>query len=135
MRVFLDANVLFSASNAGSHIARLIAWLVENDTAVSSDLAVEEARRNLALKRPDWLPAFTDVLAGVEVVPSALFTLPVTVTAKDAPLLCAAIRSRCQLFVTGDKRDFGHVMGQTIQGVEVVTPLRLAQVLAGRRRR
>ena len=58
MRVFLDANVLFSASNTGSNIARLIALLVERGTAVSSDLAVEEARRNITLRRPAWLPAF-----------------------------------------------------------------------------
>ncbi|OFW46137.1 MAG: hypothetical protein A3J29_23860 [Acidobacteria bacterium RIFCSPLOWO2_12_FULL_67_14b] len=134
MRVFLDANVLFSASNAGSNIARLIAWLVDKDVAVSSDLAVEEARRNLTLKRPAWLPAFGDLLARVELVPSALFPLPVTLADKDAPLLCAAIRSRCRLFVTGDRRDFGHVMGQTIEGVEVASPLRLAQLLAARRR-
>lgn len=133
MRVFLDANVLFSASHAGSSIARLVAWLLDKDTAVSSDLAVEEARRNLALKRPAWLPAFDALMARVELVPSALFPLPVALADKDAPLLCAAIRSRCRLFVTGDKRDFGHVMGQTIEGVKVVSPLRLAQRLAQRR--
>jgi predicted nucleic acid-binding protein len=132
VRVFLDANVLFSASKAGSNSAALIAWLVQENTAVSSDLAVEEARRNLTLKRADWLPAFDALLARLEIAPSTLFALPVTLAAKDAPLLCAAIRSRCQLFVTGDRRDFGHVMGRTFQGVEVVTPLRLAQVLAAR---
>lgn len=57
-----------------------------------------------------------------------------TLADKDAPLFCAAIVGRCHLFVTGDKRDFGYVMGQTIEGVEVVSPLRLAQLLAARRR-
>ena len=75
MRVFLDANVLFSASNAGSHIAGLIAWLTERETAISSDLALEEARKNLVLKRAAWLPAFEDVIAGLEIVPSALFSV------------------------------------------------------------
>jgi hypothetical protein len=46
-------------------------------------------------------------------------------------LLCAAIRSRRHLFVTGDKRDFGHLYGQKVQGVEIVTLLCLAQILAG----
>lgn len=58
MRAFLDANVLFSASNAGSNIARLIVWLSEEGTGVTDRLAVEEARRNLALKREAWLPTF-----------------------------------------------------------------------------
>ena len=129
MRVFLDANALFSASNAGSNIARLIAWLIERETAVTSDLAVEEARKNLALKRADWLPAFEKMLGGVEVVPSVLFDLPVPLEAKDAPLLCAAIRSRCGFFATGDRRDFGHLYGQMVQGVEVVSLLRLAEIL------
>ena len=130
MRVFLDANVLFSASNAGSHIAGLIAWLTERETAISSDLALGEARKNLVLKRAAWLPAFEDVIAGLEIVPSALFELPVDLASKDAPLLCAAIRSRCHLFVTGDKRDFGHLYGQWVQEVEIVSLLRLAEILA-----
>ncbi len=129
MRVFLDANVLFSASRVGSSIARLIAWLIEREIAVTSDLAVEEARRNLTLKREDWLPVFEELLGDLVVVPSALFDLPVPLDTKDAPLLCAAIRSRCSLFVTGDKRDFGHLYGHTVQGVEVISLLRLAEMV------
>jgi predicted nucleic acid-binding protein len=133
MRAFLDANVLFSASNAGSNVARLIAVLCAQGAAVSSDLAVEEARRNITVKRAAWLAAFDRLLHLVEVVPSALFELPVRVPPKDAPMLCAAIRSRAHLFVTGDRRDFGHLMGQQVLSVEIVSPLRLAQILAERR--
>lgn len=133
MRAFLDANVLFSASNAGSNIARPIHVLCVRGTAVSSDLAVEEARRNITLKRAAWLPAFDHLLPSVEVVPSALFELPVRVPAKDAPVLCASIRSRVRLFVAGDRRDFGHLMGQPVLDVEIVSPLRLAQILAEKR--
>ena len=131
MRVFLDANVLFSASNVGSNIARLIAWLAKQETAVTSDLAVEEARKNLVAKRAAWVPAFEDVLDDLEIVPTALFELPIPIKAKDAPLFCAAIRSRCGLFVTGDRRDFGHLYGQRVQGVEIISLLRLAEILAG----
>ncbi len=133
MRAFLDANVLFSASNAGSNIAGLIAVLCAQGAAASSDLAVEEARRNITLKRAAWLPAFDRLLRSVEVVPSALFELPVRVPPKDAALLCAAIRTRAHLFVTGDRRDFGHLMGKQVLGVDIVSPLRLAQILAERR--
>ena len=130
MRVFLDANVLFSASHVGSNVARLIAWLAEQATGVADHLAVEEARRNLALKRAAWLPAFEELIRGLEIVPSVVFDLPVAIESKDAPLLCAAIRSRCRYFVTGDTRDFGHLYGQTIKGVEVISLLRLAEILA-----
>ncbi len=132
MRVFLDANVLFSASRTGSNIARLVRLLTERGTAVSSDLAVEEARRNILLKRPDCLLAFEELLRTIEVAPSAQFLLPVALAAKDVPLLCAAIRSRCRDFVTGDKRDFGHLQGRRVEGVEVISLLALAKALSGR---
>ena len=130
MRAFLDANVLFSASNEGSSFAGLVAWLIADGTAVSSDLAVEETRRNLALKRNTWLPAFEVLVTQLEIGPSMVFPLPVALADQDVPLLCAAIRSRCELFVTGDRRDFGGVMETTIEGVRVVSPLRLATLLA-----
>ena len=130
MRVFLDANVLFSASNGGSNIARLIALLTERETGVTSDVAAEEARRNLALKRDAWRPALEILLEDLEIVPSALFHLPVSLDTAETSLLCAAIRSRCVYFVTGDRRDFGHLYGETVHGVENVSLLRLADVLS-----
>ena len=97
---------------------------------MSSEVAIEEARRNLALKRPAWLPAFDALLPQLEVVPSMIFALPVTLADKDVPLLCAAIRGGCDVFVTGDRRDFGALMNRTIEGVRVVSPLQLAKLLA-----
>jgi hypothetical protein len=130
MRVFLDANVLFSASNAGSNIARLVDWLLAEAAAVTSDLAREEARRNLALKRADRLPAFDQLMQRVEEVPSALFALPVSLDERDRPLLCAAIRAGCTHLATGDRRDFGHLFGKTVEQVQVVDLLSLAKLLA-----
>lgn len=130
MRVFLDANVLFSASNAGSNIAGLVGWMMSMGTAVTSDVAVEEARRNLALKRSEWMPAFEALLPQLEIVPSMIFPISVTLADKDLPIFCAAIRSGCELFVTGDRRDFGSLMGRTVEGVRVVSPLQLAKLLA-----
>ena len=128
MRVFLDANVLFSASNVGSNVVSLIALLCERQTAVACNLAIEEARKNVALKRPAWRPGFDELLKRVDILPSILFELQIQLDRKDAPLLCAAIRGRCSHFVTGDKRDFGHLYGQVVQGVEVISLLRLAKL-------
>lgn len=133
MRVFLDANVLFSASNAGSNIARLVDWLLAEATAVTSDLAREEARRNLAMKRADWLPTFAQLMQKVEEVPSALFGLPVSLDEQDRPLLCAAIHAGCTHLATGDRRDFGHLFGKTVEQVQVVDLPGLAKVLAADR--
>lgn len=131
MRVFLDANVLFSASQPGSTFARLIAAAGRHARVLTSDVACAEAQRNLALERPSWLETFEALLAELEVVPTAVFTLPVTLDVKDVPLLCAAIQARSDYFVTGDRRDFGHLFGTRVHGTQVITPLRLAEVLAG----
>lgn len=131
MRVFLDANVLFSASNERSNIAEIIARLIEVGEAITSEVAHEEAVRNLTVKREAWLSAFRRLSERIRIVPSARFEIGVDLDDKDRPLLCAAILANCQYFATGDKRDFGHLYGKTIQGVEVVSLLRLAELLAG----
>jgi uncharacterized protein len=129
MRIFLDANVLFSASNPGSNIERLLRLIIKRATAITSDLALEEARRNIVAKRPQWLESFEKITAELEEVGSISFRLPVDLDEKDAPLLCAAIRSGCDYFVTGDKRDFGHLFGKTVEGVRIVTLLGIAEIL------
>jgi uncharacterized protein len=130
VRVFLDANVLFSASNGGSNIARLINLLIERGTAVTSDLAIEEARRNIELKRPAWSDSCHALAARMEVVASVRSTLTVQLADKDIPILSTAIHASCQILATGDKRHFGHFYGQTISGVRVVSLLQLAELLA-----
>ena len=130
MRVFLDANVVFSACNAENNIAALITWLKKDGTAVTSDFAIEEARRNLSLKRPNWSPSLEPLLGGIEIVPSILFDIPVPLEEKDQPLLCAAIRNHCDYFATGDRRDFGHLYDEVVEGVRIISLLRLAVILA-----
>ena len=129
MRVFLDANVIFSASNAGSNISRLLQLLFERGQAVTSDYALEEARRNIQLKRPNWSHGFDALLPSIEIVSSVQFSLPVDLPDKDLPILCTAIRSNCELLATGDKRDFGQLYGKTVHGVSIVSLLRLAELL------
>jgi predicted nucleic acid-binding protein len=129
MRVFLDANVLFSASNAGSNIARLIDLLLTTGEAVTSELACEEARRNIALKRPTWAEEFEKLNGRVEIARSVVFTLPVALDEKDVPILCTAIRAKCDYLATGDKRVFGHLYGISVSGVTIISLLRLAEIL------
>ncbi len=130
MRIFLDANVPFSASHPGSATCRLIAAAMRSHTIVTSDVACSEARKNLTLKRPSWSGPFENLIENMELQPSSVFALPVTLDTKDLPLLCASIRARCHYFVTGDQKDFGHLFDRTILGVTIIRPLRLAQILA-----
>lgn len=129
MRVFLDANVLFSASKSDSAIARMVGWICENGEAVTSDVALEEARRNLVLKRPAWISDFEALSPTLEVVSSTIFDLPVKLADKDIPILCAAIAAACPYFITGDKRDFGALYGQTIMGTHVSSLSQFAEIL------
>jgi len=129
IRVFLDANVLFSASNTSSNIARLIYLLIEHGEAVTSDFAAEEARRNMLIKRPAWAESLDALMARVQVVPSIQFDLPVELTSKDQPILCTAIRCGCQYLATGDKQDFGHLYDHTVDGVTVITLAKLAELI------
>ena len=132
MRVFLDANVLFSASNAPSNIAKVVAEAEKRGhVLVTCDLAAEEARRNITLKRPAWLAGFETLTARVEVAPSVHFPLPVDLAGKDVPILCAAIRSHCDVLVTGDRRDFGHLYDHVVEGVRVVSLLRFGELVLG----
>ena len=91
---------------------------------------MEEARSNRDLSRPAWQPALEILIENLEIAPSALFDLPILLDTADASLLCGAIRSRYAYFVTGDRRNFGHLHGQTVQGVEIISRLRLADVLS-----
>ena len=141
MRVFLDANVLFSASLSARGTAQ--ALLLVADTAgaecVSSAYAWGEAHRNLAAKAPQALPRFGLIEAVVGRVPDAMAAhveraLAARVVAKDAPVLAAAIQCGAAVFVTGDVRHFGHLFGKRVDGVLVLSLRAALDHLAGLKR-
>ena len=134
MRVFLDANVLFSAAKSDGAIRELLGILVSSGHRLVADVYVlEEARRNLERKGPGALSALDELVADLELaefrppgrLPAAAGALP----AKDAPVLAAAIRSRCDVLVTGDRTHFGPLFGRSISGVTVYSPRMLAEAL------
>jgi predicted nucleic acid-binding protein len=121
MRVFLDANILFSASLPKSQLARFLEGLGDHATLLSSAYACEEAKRNLASKFPKGLSSFHRLSEGLELVPVGLFDLGVRLAAKDQPILCGAVAGEAEYLLTGDKKDFGHLFGKSVGGVTVVT--------------
>ena len=129
MRVFLDANILFSAAQPGSRMRAFLAVLLRRAECLTNAYAVEEARRNLELKFPDTLPDFTALVRRCQLVPALTVDLPVALKAKDAPVLGGAIAGQATHLLTGDLTDFGHLFGQTVQGVKVVPPRMLADEL------
>lgn len=112
-RLFLDANVLFTAAhNPNGKAACIIELATEGFwEVVTSVLAIEEARRNLERKYPHCLPDFEALLQDMEQVPSGDGAhCPVPLPPKDQPILEAAIRYRATHLLTGDIKDFGPYM-------------------------
>ena len=134
MRVFLDANVLFSAAKSDGAIRELLEILVSSGHRLVADQYVlEEARRNLERKGAAALASLDELIGDVELaafrpparLPAAARALP----AKDAPVLAAAIRLRCEALVTGDRTHFGPLFGRSISGVTIYSPRMLAEAL------
>jgi hypothetical protein len=83
VKVFLDANILFSAAAPESNVAKLINLVQEHGQCVTSLYAVEEARKNLKLKQFDSLEIFELLLTTVTVSNKLVLDLSVTIKSKD----------------------------------------------------
>jgi predicted nucleic acid-binding protein len=123
-RVFLDANVLYSAAYLErSGLARL--WTLDDVELLSSAYAIEEARRNLTKDRPETLARLKLLAAAISTVdaPQGL-KLPdkILLDSKDQPILLAAIHAKAGYLLTGDARHFSHLYGKRIEGVLVLRP-------------
>jgi len=120
-RLFLDANVLFSAAyREGSPLRRL--WHRPGAELVTSGYAVLEAERNL---QGEPRARLGELLKGVRIVgesPDRPLPGRVVLRAKDVPILAAAVAARATHLITGDRRDFGAYFGEKLAGVLVVPP-------------
>ena len=122
-RLFLDANVLFSAAYGSQGLLQF--WKLARKKAVlllTSTYAVEEARRNL--DRPDQERRLRKLLVDVTIVAETgpEISCPVSLPEKDRPVLLAAIQARATHFVTGDIRHFGPYRLRQVGGVLICTP-------------
>ena len=114
-RLFLDANVLFTAAHNPQGKAALLISLGQHRLVqlVTSAYAGEEARRNLARKFPQALAPFETMLAHVTIVADDItIACPASLAEKDHPIYCAAHACRADVLLTGDLRDFGPFMNQ-----------------------
>ncbi len=122
LRVFLDANVLFSAAyREGAGLQAL--WKRLDVELITSGYAAEEARRNL--ETADRRSRLEELLAAVRIESEAPhLPLPdgIRLPEKDAPILRAAMSAGATHLLTGDLRDFGHLLGRRVGEIEVQTP-------------
>ncbi|MHB9035056.1 MAG: PIN domain-containing protein [Armatimonadota bacterium] len=124
-RVFLDANVLFSAAYRPSSRIRQL-WSLPGVMLVSSNYAIEEARRNLLVHRPQSLSELDALIEQMEIVcgSSSEVSLSdaINLPEKDIPIIAAAAESDCAYLLTGDKQHFDALFGQSVGGVLVLLP-------------
>jgi uncharacterized protein len=133
VRIFLDANILFSTAMSDGAVRHLVNdLLADGHVLVVNDYVLEEARRNLALKAHDGIKVLDRLKQHLEMAVLAvapLHAVPAALAEKDRPVLGAAIQARCEALVTGDRRDFGRFYGRAFGGVTIHSPLSLARVL------
>lgn len=136
MRIFLDANALFSAAKSAGAVRALLGSLeAAGHTLYADDYVVAEARRNLEAKGHGAVEMLDTILTGIDVAgfrrdepdPQVATLLP----EKDRPVLAAAIRLGCQALVTGDRTHFGRLYGRNIGGVSIHSPRSLYEALFG----
>jgi predicted nucleic acid-binding protein len=136
MRIFLDANVLFSAAYTDGAMGRFLQRLSNAGHDLQADAyVVEEARRNLLVKVPGRVARLEEFLRNVAVGSASAsdesLDLGLLLPEKDRPILLSAIRLGCQALVTGDRTHFAVLYGQTIHGVTIYSPRSLAKQLLG----
>ena len=136
MRIFLDANILFSAAKSDGAIRQLLGLLLDaGHVCVIDEFVVAEARRNLVAKYPKAVSELDSMVLAIGVNPFAsdanLIPEVVWLPEKNRPVLASAIRLRCDALLTGDRTHFGVGYGKAFAGVTIYSPRSLAEAIAG----
>lgn len=134
MRIFLDANILFSAAKSDGAIRRLLELLFKAGHEFYVDgYVTEEARRNLSAKAPEGLAILEKLLSRMKVAAiqpmNATLSATMPLPEKDRPVLAAAISLGCEALVTGDQTHFGPFYGKKLGSVAIYSPRLLAETL------
>jgi uncharacterized protein len=137
MRVFLDANILFSAAKSDGAVRALVRWLLDQGHECQVDAYVAaEARRNLVNKGPQAVQVLDALLGRLQNAPALAGAIDAVgldwLAAKDRPVLAAAIRLGCDALVTGDRKHFGSAHGLEVGGVTIHSPRSLAETVLAR---
>ena len=115
MKLFLDANVLFTAAHNPQGKAALVIELGRRGhwDLATSRYAAEEARRNLRTKFPESLNALESLLQDIRLAEHHVgLAAPAALAGKDRPIFQAAAACHATHLLTGDLKDFGPFMNR-----------------------
>lgn len=132
VKVFLDANILFSAARPDSPLRAMVLSLIKRSACVTNSHAVTEAHRNLASKHPQHSRSGRELIDQIPIENRYTDPSVDSLPEKDRPILGGAIATHCTHLLTGDRTHFGSLYGHKIKGVEVVSPRQLADQLIQR---
>ena len=124
-RLFLDANVLFSAAYSSEGRSHALFELARENVCllISSRYAFEEAERNLLMKNPEVMKRFYLLMKQIRFIPEGPPQMQQKAQAlrlhpEDSPILAAAV-GHADLLVTGDRKHFGPWFGKTMLGLKI----------------
>lgn len=121
-RVFLDANVLFSAAyRSDSGLVAL--WRRVGANLLTSAYAVDEARRNLSEEdQRQRLEALVRTCESVPTPAAAILPEGLVLPPGDRMVFLAAMAVQATHLLTGDRTHFGPYYRRTIAGVLILAP-------------
>ena len=126
LRIFLDANILFSAAKSDGPIRALIFRLLDAGHECWVDgYVIDEARRNIGAKAASQMQSLDAFLSKVHVAVTSPATLGLDIEGlpeKDRPVVAAAKALSCVILVTGDRTHFGRFYGRLLHGVRIHSP-------------
>ena len=122
-RVFLDANIFFSAGYGPSRLDQL--WKlqrIEKCVLLASEHVIEEAKRNLTDERK--LQRLDSYLSDIVIVPEMDSSIEchIDLPQGDEEVPMAAVSANADFLLTGDIKHFGKYFGQKVMGVKILMP-------------
>lgn len=129
-RLFLDANVIFSAAISPRGRCRAFFNLAHHGYCqlLTSPHAITETERNLMTKYPQHLDQYREqLLPTLLLVPEASFAkvewaMTMGLPLKDAPILASAVTAGADYLVTGDKQHFSPLYGKIVGSTKILDP-------------
>jgi predicted nucleic acid-binding protein len=126
--IFVDTSTILAACGSAKGLSRLIFNYAESECwhLVTAEYCIAEVRKNVS-KLPGLAAQVweSQIYNKLDLVPSEIvidrpIVFPVT---KDRPVIFSALGVEAAYLITSDTADFAHVLGSSVYGVRVRTPM------------